>query len=268
MRPRGRARHVRRRKCAHGWPADGRRTKDGVVTSQAQKPSGLFITFEGGEGAGKTTHTRFLANALREHGHEVVCLREPGGTTVGEQLRAIVLDPANTQLGIHTELLIYEAARAQIVTEVIRPALGRGAVVLCDRFADSTIAYQVYGRGLPLDEVNRANEFACQGVWPDRTILMTTGSSAKAGLTRATRHHEADRLELAGAAFHERVNAGFARIAEEDPQRVRVVQSAQAKSQTSRLIFEQLADLFPWMRELIDGQPEYFAPLDKPKVHS
>ena len=238
------------------------------MTSQAQKPSGLFITFEGGEGAGKTTHTRFLANALREHGHEVVCLREPGGTTVGEQLRAIVLDPANTQLGIHTELLIYEAARAQIVTEVIRPALERGAVVLCDRFADSTIAYQVYGRGLPLDEVNRANEFACQGVWPDRTILMTTGSSAKAGLTRATRHHEADRLELAGAAFHERVNAGFARIAEEDPQRVRVVQSAQAKSQTSRLIFEQLADLFLWMRELIDGQPEYFAPLDKPKVHS
>ena len=204
---------------------------------------------------------------MREHGHEVVCLREPGGTTVGEQLRAIVLDPANTQIGIHTELLIYEAARAQIVTEVIKPALERGAIVLCDRFADSTIAYQVYGRGLPLDQVNRANEFACQGIWPDRTILMTTGSTALKGLARATLHHEADRLELEGAAFHERGNAGFRRIAEEDPQRVRVVESAQAKSQTSRLIFEELADLFPWMRELIDGQPEYFAPLDVRKVH-
>lgn len=237
------------------------------MTSQSQKLRGLFITFEGGEGAGKTTHASFLANALREHGHEVVCLREPGGTTVGEQLRAIVLDPANTQIGIHTELLIYEAARAQIVTEVIKPALERGAIVLCDRFADSTIAYQVYGRGLPLDQVNRANEFACQGIWPDRTILMTTGSTALKGLSRATLHHEADRLELEGAAFHERVNAGFRRIAEEDPQRVRVVESAQAKSQTSRLIFEQLADLFPWMREIIDEQPEYFAPLDVRKVH-
>jgi len=232
------------------------------LTDQAQKPNGLFITFEGGEGAGKTTHASFLANALIEHGYEVVRLREPGGTTVGEQLRAIVLDPANTQLGIHTELLIYEAARAQIVCEVIKPALERGAVVLCDRFADSTIAYQVYGRGLSLDEVMRANEFACQGVWPDRTILLTTGSTAQKGLTRATLHHEADRLELEGAAFHERVNAGFTRIAKEDPSRVRVVESAAAKSQTSKLIFEELSDLFPWMRELIDDKPEYFAPLD------
>ena len=229
---------------------------------------GIFISFEGGDGAGKSTHLQLVAEALRARGENVVCLRDPGGTVIGEQLRATVLDPGNYIMTDACELLIYEAARAQLVTQVIKPALARGAVVLCDRFADSTIAYQVYGRGLPLDEVNRANEFACQGVWPDRTILMTTGSSAKAGLTRATRHHEADRLELAGAAFHERVNAGFARIAEEDPQRVRVVQSAQAKSQTSRLIFEQLADLFLWMRELIDGQPEYFAPLDKPKVHS
>ena len=110
---------------------------------------GIFITFEGGEGAGKTTHIRFLSEKLCERGREVVRLREPGGTAVGEELRAVVLDPKNDNLSDEAELLIYEAARAQIVDEVIRPALGRGAVVLCDRFYDSTVAYQGCGRRLP-----------------------------------------------------------------------------------------------------------------------
>ncbi|MEF2672656.1 dTMP kinase, partial [Adlercreutzia sp.] len=108
--------------------------------------TGVFVTFEGGDGAGKSTQIRFLARLLEDAGREVVRLREPGGTAVGEALRAVVLDPAHEAMSDRAELLIYEAARAQIVDEVIRPALGRGAVVLCDRFYDSTVAYQGCGR--------------------------------------------------------------------------------------------------------------------------
>ena len=180
---------------------------------QQKKTAGIFITFEGGDGAGKTTHITFLASCLRAMGHEVICLREPGGTSVGEDLRAIVLDPKNAGLCAESELLIYEAARAQIIREVIIPALARGAVVLLDRFYDSTIAYQVYGRGLPMSFVRQANSFACQGVHPCRTILLTTGASAEEGLERATHHGDADRLEQAGTSFHARVNNGFLAIA-------------------------------------------------------
>lgn len=223
-------------------------------------PRGIFITFEGGEGAGKTTHIRFLSQKLREHGREVLCLREPGGTTVGEELRAVVLDPKNDNLSDEAELLIYEAARAQIVAEVIRPALERGAVVLCDRFADSTIAYQVHGRGLDADFVEKANTFACQGVVPDRTILMVTGGTARTGLTRAT-HRGADRLELAGEEFHTRVNEGFLELAQAHPDRIRVVESASKKSKTSSLVFRELADLFPWMGDVVESAG-FFASLD------
>ena len=221
---------------------------------------GIFITFEGGEGAGKSTHIRFLAEALRARGREVVCLREPGGTDIGEQLRAVVLDPANDAMADEAELLIYEAARAQIVAQVIAPALERGAVVLCDRFTDSTVAYQACGRGLSRAFVDQANAFACQGVRPDRTILMVTGGSAKTGLVRATHRSGADRLEQAGEEFHDRVNAAFLKIADAEPDRVRVVVSADRKSVTAASVFSQLADLFPWMAEV--DAPAFFAGLD------
>ena len=210
---------------------------------------GIFITFEGGEGAGKTTHLNFLAKALREQGRDVVCLREPGGTSIGEDLRAVVLDAANTALCDETELLIYEAARAQLVREVIAPALERGQVVLCDRFCDSTVAYQAYGRGLSRAFVKTANEFACQGVWPNRTILLTAGDadeSVETGLLRATKHGTADRLEQAGLAFHANVNRGFLEIAEENPERIRVVSSLTPKPETARSIFSAVADVFGW----------------------
>ena len=202
---------------------------------------GIFITFEGGEGAGKTTHIRFLSETLRAHGREVLCLREPGGTEVGEQLRAVVLDPANGGMSDEAELLIYEAARAQLMAQVIAPALARGAVVLCDRFTDSTVAYQAYGRGLPRMFVDRVNEFACQGVHPDRTILMATGGEANVGLVRATHRGAADRL---------------------DPERVRVVVSDGNKSQTAAAVFAELADLFPWMAQVVDDDPAFFDRLD------
>lgn len=218
----------------------------------AQKePRGVLITFEGGEGAGKSTHIGRLASLLEEHGEKVVRLREPGGTAIGEALRGVVLDVHNSQMADECELLIYEAARAQIVKEVIAPALEEGAVVLCDRFYDSTIAYQAYGRGLSREFVSVCNEFACQGVRPDRTILMTTGGSAQTGLDRATQRLGADRLEMAGTDFHTRVNQAFEDLYQQDPQRIRKVVSDGSKDVTAAKILRELVDLFPWMEEVL-----------------
>lgn len=236
----------------------------GTYVSNAEEHSvgpGIFITFEGGEGAGKTTHITFLASCLKKMDYEVLCLREPGGTTIGEALRSLVLDPKNSSMTDQTELLIYEAARAQIVKEVIIPALARGAVVLLDRFYDSTIAYQTYGRGLPLSFVRQANTFACQGVHPCRTILLSTDASPEEGLDRATHHGQADRLEMAGADFHARVNAAFMHLAAENPARIRVVSSAGPKDETARAIFKELADIFDWDERSEVWQPGYFTPI-------
>ena len=223
---------------------------------------GIFITFEGGDGAGKSTHLSYLTSALTQRGYEVVRLREPGGTVIGEQLRGVVLDPQNDAMVDECELLIYEAARAQIVGQVIRPALERGAIVLCDRFADSTIAYQHFGRGMDRTAVERANEFACQGIRPDRTILMFTGGSAQVGLARATRSQQADRLESAGVAFHNRVLAGFATLADEEPDRIRTVVSSGSKADTARKVFDALSDLFSWMADPENRTDEFFAVLE------
>ncbi len=236
------------------------------MTRDAEK--GIFITFEGGEGAGKTTHIRFLSEALGAHGRECVCLREPGGTPIGEALRAIVLDPSHAEMAPEAELLVYEAARAQIVAQVIRPALERGAVVLCDRFTDSTVAYQACGRGLSRAFVEQANAFAAQGLVPDRTILLTCGEDAGEGLLRATHRTQADRLEQAGEGFHARVNEGFLMLAREDPARIRVVSSDGPKSATSAAVFGELADLFPWMADKDVCDEAFFAPLDVPRDHA
>lgn len=228
---------------------------------------GLFITFEGGDGAGKSTHIRFLAAELERRGYEVLHLREPGGTAIGEALRNLVLDPAHAEMDPKTELLIYEAARAQIVAQVIRPALARGAVVLCDRFADSTVAYQGYGRGLDRSFIAAANHFACEGLVPDKTILMVSGLSAEESLYRATRGEGADRLELAGVDFHARVNAGFAEIARDNPGRVSVVESSHLRSDTSAAVFSALVDLFPWMEECLSAGKDFFGAIDKGHKH-
>lgn len=218
---------------------------------------GVFISFEGGDGAGKSTHIRFLESMLEQAGEEVVRVREPGGTSIGEQLRAIVLDPANREMRGEAELLIYEAARAQITSEVIRPALERGAVVLCDRFTDSSLAYQGAGRGLSEEFIRAANAFATGNLVPDRTILMRCGDKQeKKG--RVSSREATDRLERAGDAFHARVNGAFDRLPSTDPARIRVVETSGKHSDTARAIFAELADLFPW---LCDGSPEVEAAL-------
>lgn len=224
---------------------------------------GIFITFEGGEGAGKTTHIAFLACALRQLGCDVLVLREPGGTAIGESVRNLLLDTAHAEMTNQSELLLYEAARAQLVQQVIVPALEADKVVLCDRFYDSTIAYQACGRGLSRQFVQQANNFACQGVHPCRTILLTTGKTAEKGLERATAEHAPDRLEQAGTSFHETVNQAFLQIAEENPERVRVVSSDGPKPETAREIFKQIADIFEWGDVDEVFGPAFFAVIDQ-----
>lgn len=211
---------------------------------EGNSPRGVFVTFEGGDGVGKSTHIRYVANELRLAGREVVCLREPGGTGIGESLRAMVLDPDNGEISSEAELLMYEAARAQLVREVIRPALERGAVVLCDRFSDSTIAYQAYGRGLPLDFVRRANAFATGGIVPDRTILLVLGNTRKS-LARATGAGTGDRMEQAGEVFHSRVNRAFLKLAKRDSKRIRIVRSSSSRKATAAAVAAELADILP-----------------------
>ncbi|NCA33111.1 dTMP kinase, partial [Adlercreutzia muris] len=214
-----------------------------MAESRRQDGCGLLITFEGGDGAGKSTQIRFLARLLEGAGREVVCLREPGGTAVGEALRRVVLDPAHGAMSDRAELLIYEAARAQIVDEVIAPALARGAVVLCDRFFDSTVAYQGAGRGLDGAFIAAANRFACDGLVPDATILLVAPEEAVR--SRMGRRGGADRLERAGDAFHSRVAEGFAALAAAEPERVRIVSSQLHRTDTFRAVLAELAPLLP-----------------------
>lgn len=181
---------------------------------------GVFITIEGCEGTGKSTQAALLAETLRDAGLAVTEVREPGGTPVSEMVRTVLLDRANDGLDPRAELLLYEASRAELVRRVILPALASGGVVVCDRFFDSTTAYQGYGRGLPLDEVKRLNEFATSGLAPDLTVVLDLDPAE--GLSRAV-GAGADRLEAEEIDFHERVRTGFLRIADDEPGRVVVV---------------------------------------------
>lgn len=184
---------------------------------------GTFITLEGVDGSGKSTQASLLVERLREQRREVVALREPGGTPISEKIRALLLDPENAEMADECELLLYEASRAQLVREVIEPALLRGAIVVCDRFYDSTHAYQHGGRGLSDELVSRANELGCCGLSPDVTLVLDIDPAA--ALARATAQG-ADRLEAEGLAFQQRVRKDYLALAKADPARVRVIDAA------------------------------------------
>lgn len=184
---------------------------------------GTFITLEGVDGSGKSTQASLLVERLREQRREVVALREPGGTPISEKIRALLLDPENAEMAGECELLLYEASRAQLVREVIEPALLRGAIVVCDRFYDSTHAYQHGGRGLSDALVSRANELGCCGLSPDVTLVLDIDPAA--ALARATAQG-ADRLEAEGLAFQQRVRKDYLALAKADPARVRVIDAA------------------------------------------
>lgn len=182
---------------------------------------GLFITVEGIDGCGKSTQARLIAAALEAAGHDVLRLREPGGVKISEQIRAILLDPANAEMGDVCELLLYEAARAQLVHQVVRPALAAGKTVVCDRFYDSTTAYQAFADGLDRNMVSQANELAVDGCRPDLTLVFDL--PVEDALRRRSGREAEDRLELKGLEFQERVAAGFRAVAVDEPDRVKLI---------------------------------------------
>lgn len=184
---------------------------------------GKFITFEGGEGCGKSTQVRRLAAALESKGIKFLLTREPGGTRLAELVRKLLKDETDDPPVDRAELLLFLAARAQLVKNVIRPALESGTWVVSDRFSDSTIAYQGYGRGLPLDFVRSANDFACEGLVPDLTILLDIDPETAAARMRkreAATHTSADRIETAGDDFHARLRKGFLELAAANAPRI------------------------------------------------
>ena len=184
---------------------------------------GRFITFEGGEGCGKSTQVARMKTALESEGVTVLLVREPGGTWLAENIRHLIKDQYEDAPCARAELLLFLAARAQLVRNVIRPALDAGKWVVSDRFSDSTLAYQGYGRGLPVDFVRQANDFACEGLVPDLTILLDV--SLETSMARRRRRERdtcsaADRIEMEGADFHARIRTGFAELAKAEPSRI------------------------------------------------
>ncbi len=185
----------------------------------------LFISFEGPDGSGKTTQARLLVEWLRQQGYPVMLTREPGGTDIGEQIRMVLHDPRNTEMDARTEILLYSASRAQLVAQCIKPALEAGHIVVSDRYADSTLAYQGYGRGLDLEVLRAITAFATRGVLPDLTLYLDV--TPEEGLQRRRAEgREWNRLDAEASEFHHRVRAGYLELASSDPQRWVIIDAA------------------------------------------
>ena len=201
----------------------------------AGKRGGFFVSFEGPEGSGKSTQIHRLAASLAEQGHTVWTTREPGGTRAGEMMRPILLGPQAGPLSAWSEALLFTAARAQLVDEVIRPRLQRGELVLCDRYSDSTLAYQGYGRGIELETMRRLQADATGGLTPDLTLLLDL--PVEAGLARIPRQAK-DRLDRETIAFHQRVYAGYHEMAAREPHRWRQVDASRDADEVASRILE------------------------------
>lgn len=194
----------------------------------------MFITLEGPEGSGKSSQIPALAQYLEAQGYRVLCTREPGGTSIGDQIRAVLTSMDNPELLPRTEILLFLAARAQLVAQVIRPALREGKVVLCDRYGDSTLAYQGYGHGLDLNSLRAMLNFATEGLKPDLTLLMDL--DIKTGLARKKSIDEWNRLDAYEVSFHERVRAGYLQLAEEEPERWQRVDASKPKDDVQTML--------------------------------
>jgi len=200
----------------------------------------LFITFEGGEGCGKSVQAKALAKRLSQLAIPVVLTREPGGTPFGNRIAGWLKWAEGTDISPLTELMLFNASRAQLVTQVIQPSLESGKVVICDRYADSTTAYQSYGRGLDLEMVTTTNNAAAQGVKPDLTVLLDI--SAEEGLARK-RTKRRDRFEQEKLAFHRKVRKGYLEMAAAEPERWLVVDAGQSKAKISEIIWQKVSQL-------------------------
>ena len=206
-------------------------------------PQGLFITFEGVEGSGKTTQVELLADRLQQAGYPVITTREPGGTPISDRIRAVVLDQSRVEIHPHTEALLMCAARAQLVNELILPSLAHGHVVICDRYSDSTFAYQGFARGQDLATLRALNDFATGGLVPHLTLLLDL--PAEVGLERrfgpgnsAATTNRMDRLDL---AFHQRVAAGYHSLAQTEPARWRIVDAQRDANEVAAEIWHVVA---------------------------
>jgi dTMP kinase len=186
----------------------------------------MFITLEGPEGSGKTSHIPFLVEFLQAKGYTVFATREPGGTSIGEQIRDVLHNLNNTEMHPRTETLLFQAARAQFVEEVVKPRLARGEIVLSDRYADSTLAYQGYGHQQNLDEVRALIRYATGGLLPDLTLLLDL--DVETGLQRRANGGEWNRLDAYQLDFHRRVREGYLHLAAEEPQRWVIVDAARS----------------------------------------
>lgn len=212
----------------------------------SQRP-GLFITLEGPDGSGKSTQAALLADRLRAGGLEVVLTREPGGTALGEQVRRVLLDRDAAQRDALTDALLFNAARHELVTQVISPAVARGAVVVCDRYADSTLAYQGSGGGIASEALRAVGQIATEGLVPDRTVLLDLPVTDGIGRRLSGQDADLTRFELDDAhdqAFHERVRAGYLELARGDPERWRVVDARRSPDEVALAVWAAVADLF------------------------
>ena len=187
---------------------------------------GIFITFEGNDGSGKTTVSKQVYEALAKQGYDLLYTREPGGIEIAEQIRKVILNPENTAMDARTEALLYAASRRQHLVERILPALAEGRIVLCDRFVDSSLAYQGVGRGLGIDAVQRINDFAIEGCMPDATIFLSVPLAV--GLARVTQRGNLDRLDQENYAFHERVASGYEQVTQRFAQRIHGIDASRS----------------------------------------
>lgn len=203
---------------------------------------GLFITFEGNDGSGKTTQIRLLADYLRNKGIEVVLTREPGGTPIGEKIRSVLLDKANKEMHPVTEMLLYAASRAQLVNTLIRPAIEEGKAVICDRFVDSSYAYQAMGRGLGLKTVKNVNSYAIGDCMPDITFFMDIDADA-AMKRRNSSGEEADRLESEKIEFHRNVYEGYKNLLSLYPERIKAIDVLKSPEQVFESIKTHIDEL-------------------------
>lgn len=199
---------------------------------------GKFITFEGSEGCGKSTQSELLYRYLKRKGYDVVYLREPGGAKISEKIRKILLDTKNDSMSTACEMLLYMAARAQVVNEVIKPALEKGKMVICDRFLDSTLAYQGYGLGINLSLIEKIGSFVTAGIKPDLTVYLDL--AVKTGLKH--RHLTKDRIEKRSYEYHSRVRNGYLKLAAKDSKRIKIVKVDKDKFVTQEKIRKLVLD--------------------------
>ncbi len=207
-----------------------------AAKSKTIKRTGFFISLEGIEGTGKTTQAALLAERLSKIGFDVFLTQEPGGTVIGSRIREILLLPDHSEMSFMTELLLYNAARAQLLSEKIGPALKEGKIVITDRFSDSTVAYQGYGRGIDLALIASLDAIATSGIRPDLTLLFDL--DIETGLRRNRKINKVDRLELEDIEFHQRVLKGFNEIAKKDPIRVKIIDASLPLEKVQKILWE------------------------------